>query len=135
MALWAGLRAEETEFVIGPDYADAPETKPGADVPRGTLHEFTMDSKDCRIYKGIAKDKKGVLPYQRKVLVYVPAGYKPGSEIPFVVAQDGLGYRGVLPPVLDSLTQQKRVPAMVAVMINSGGGDSKGSQRGLEYTG
>src|SRR5213078_2473514 len=27
----------------------------------------------------------------------------------------------------------KRVPAMIAIMINSGGGDGQGSERGLEY--
>jgi iron(III)-enterobactin esterase len=124
---------EEREFVIGPDYADAPETKVIPGVPQGVIHEFTMDSKDSRIYKGVAKDKKGTVPYQRKVAVYVPSQYRAGDEVPFIVAQDGLGYKGVLPHVLDNLIHEKRVPAMVAVMINSGGGDSKGSQRGLEY--
>ncbi|MEO5716121.1 MAG: alpha/beta hydrolase-fold protein [Luteolibacter sp.] len=126
-------RAEETESTIGPDYADAPETKVQEGVPQGRILEFTMDSKDSRIYKGIAKDQKGTVPYQRKVAVYVPSQYKPGDEVPFIVAQDGLGYRGVLPNVLNNMIHQKRLPVMVAVMINSGGGDSKGSQRGLEY--
>ncbi len=125
--------AEETEFTIGPDYADAPETKVQDGVPQGRIVEFTMDSKDSRIYKGIAKDRKGTVPYQRKVAVYIPAQYKAGDEVPFIVAQDGLGYRRVLPIVLNNLIHEKRVPVMVAVMINSGGGDSKGSQRGLEY--
>jgi enterochelin esterase-like enzyme len=31
------------------------------------------------------------------------------------------------------MIHEKRLPVMVAIMINSGGGDSKGSQRGLEY--
>jgi len=125
--------AEETEFTIGPDYADAPETKVQEGVPQGQTLEFTMDSKDSKIYKGIAKDQKGTVPYQRKVAVYVPSQYKPGDEAPFIVAQDGLGYRGTLPNVLNNMIHEKRLPVMVAVMINSGGGDSKGSQRGLEY--
>jgi enterochelin esterase-like enzyme len=125
--------AEETEFTIGPDYADAPETKVQEGVPHGQIFEFTMDSKDSKIYKGIAKNQKGTVPYQRKVAVYVPSQYKPGKEVAFIVAQDGLGYRGVLPNVLDNMIHEKRLPVMVAVMINSGGGDSLGSQRGLEY--
>jgi len=125
--------AEETEFTIGPDYADAAETKVQAGVPQGQIHEFTMESKDSKIYRGIAKDKKGTVPYQRKVAVYVPSQYKAGDEVPFIVAQDGLGYRGVLPHVLNNLIHEKRLPVMAAIMINSGGGDSKGSQRGLEY--
>ena len=38
-----------------------------------------------------------------------------------------------LPTVLDNLIAQHRVPAMVAVMIQNGGGDAQGSERGLEY--
>lgn len=129
----AVAHAEETEFIIGPDYADAPETKVQADVPHGTVHEFTMDSKESRLYPGIAKNQKGTVPYQRKVAVYVPDQYKPGKEVAFIVAQDGLGYRNVLPTVLDNMIAAKRLPVMVAIMINSGGGDSLGSQRGLEY--
>jgi enterochelin esterase-like enzyme len=125
--------AEEAESTIGPDYVDAPETKVQPGVPQGKVVEFTMESKDSEIYKGIAKNQPGVVPYQRKVAVYIPAQYKPGMEAALIVAQDGLGYRGVLPVVLDNLIAQKRVPVMVAILINSGGGDSKGSQRGLEY--
>ncbi len=131
--LCASAFADENEFVIGPDYTDAPETKVQDDVPKGTVHEFTMDSKDSKIYKGIAKNQKGTVPYQRKVAVYVPAQYKAGKDVAFIVAQDGLGYRNVLPTVLDNMIAAKRLPVMVAVMINSGGGDSLGSQRGLEY--
>lgn len=121
------------ESTIGPDYADAPETKSQPGVPVGRIVEFTMDSKDSKIYQGIAKNQPGVVPYLRKVAVYIPAQYQAGKEAPLIVAQDGLGYRGVLPKVLDNLIQQKRLPVMIAVMINSGGGDSLGSQRGLEY--
>ena len=38
-----------------------------------------------------------------------------------------------LPHVLDNLIAQKRVPAMIAIMIQNGGGDAQGSERGLEY--
>ena len=41
--------------------------------------------------------------------------------------------RGELPTILDNMIADKRVPVMVAVMINSGGGDAQGSERGLEY--
>ncbi len=125
--------AEETEFTIGPDYADAPETKPQDGVAKGKIEEFTMDSKDSKIYKGIAKNQKGTVPYQRKVAVYIPAGHRPSQEMPFIVVQDGLGYRDVMSKVLDNMIEKKRLPKMVAIFINSGGGDSLGSQRGLEY--
>jgi enterochelin esterase-like enzyme len=38
-----------------------------------------------------------------------------------------------LPRILDNLIAEKRVPAMVVVMIQNGGGDAQGHQRGLEY--
>ena len=65
--------------------------------------------------------------------MYVPTQYVAGTPAPFIVAQDGLGYAGTLPKVLDSLIHQKRVPVMIAIMINSGGGDAQGSERALEY--
>ncbi len=124
---------DKARSVIGPTYADAPElTVPDA-APKGTLYEFTMKSTDSKIYPGIAKNQPGTVPYERKVVVYVPKQYVSGKPAPFIVAQDGLGYRGVLPKTLDTMIYQKRLPAMIAIMINSGGGDSKGSERGLEY--
>ena len=121
------------EFVIGPVYANAPELTVKEGVPKGTIHEFTMDSEDSKVYPGIAKNKPGVVPYKRKVAVYVPKQYVAGTPAPFIVAQDGLGYLGSLPKALDNLIHEKRVPVMIAIMINSGGGDAQGSQRGLEY--
>ena len=133
--LWSspGMAADQSEVTIGPDYKDAPETKVGKRVERGKIREFTMDSKDSRIYPGIAKNKEGTVPYERKAAVYVPAGYRKNREVPFIVVQDGMGYRDLMSRVLDNLIDEKRVPMMVAIFINSGGGDAQGSQRGLEY--
>jgi enterochelin esterase-like enzyme len=125
-----GAGAEST---IGPEYADARELSVAEGVPRGDVYEFTMDSTESRIYPGIAKGQVGVVPYKRRVAVYVPKQYVPGKAAPFIVAQDGLGYRDVLPKALDTLINEKRVPAMIAIMVNSGGGDAQGSERGLEY--
>ena len=124
---------DNVEFIIGPVYANAPELTVKEGVPKGTMHEFVMNSEDSKIYPGIAKNKPGVTPYKRKVAVYVPKQYVAGTPAPFIVAQDGLGYMGSLPKALDTLIHEKRVPAMIAILINSGGGDAQGSQRGLEY--
>jgi len=35
--------------------------------------------------------------------------------------------------ILDNLIAQRRLPAMVAIWIQNGGGDAQGSERGLEY--
>ena len=115
------------DFKIGPTYVDAPELRARPDVPVGVINEFTMNSTDSKIYPGL----KG--PYQRKVAVYIPKQYVPGTEAPFIVAMDGLGYKSTLPRVLDNMIADKKLPIMIAIMINSGGGDGKGSERGLEY--
>jgi len=44
-----------------------------------------------------------------------------------------MGYTNRLPVILDNMIHDRRLPVMVAVMINSGGGDAQGSQRGIEY--
>lgn len=125
--------ADEADFTIGPDYADAPEIKSQSGIPKGEIHEFLMESKDSAIYPGIAKKQPGVVPYQRKVAVYIPARHRSSKEMPFIIVQDGMGYKDVMTQVLDNMIEEKRLPSMVAIFINSGGGDSKGSQRGLEY--
>jgi len=124
---------DNIEFTIGPVYADAPELTAHPDVPEGALFDFIMNSEDSKCYPGIAKNQTGTVPYQRKVCVYVPRQYVPGTPAPFIVAQDGLGYRKTLPRILDNMIHDHRLPALVAIMINSGGGDAQGSERGLEY--
>jgi len=121
------------DFVIGPNYTNASELIVKEGVPRGALHLFTMKSEDSKIYPGIAKNQPGTVPYQRQVCVYVPKQYVAGTPAPFILVQDGMGYTNQLSKVLDNMIHEKRLPVMIAVMINSGGGDAQGSQRGLEY--
>ena len=126
-------QANEGDYIIDAPYADAVELKARPDVPKGQVFHFVMDSKDSKIYSGIAKTDPGKLvPYMRNVTVYVPSQYKPGSKSPFFVSQDSMG-NGIVPTILDNMIFDKRVPSMVAIMINSGGGDAQGSERGLEY--
>lgn len=138
-------------FVIGPDYTPAPELLPKDGVPVGRVTQFTLESKDSRFYPGIARDVFGTpdpnnprslivethpKEYQRAITVYVPAQYQKGQRVSFIVAHDGPKFGEpdrVLPRILDNLIAQKRVRPMVAVMIQNGGGDAQGSERGLEY--
>ena len=126
-------RWADGDVTIGPAYANAPELAVKDGVPRGVVTQFVMNSADSRIYPGIAKRQAGVVPYQRKVWVYVPQQYVAGTALPFLIAQDGGGYVRTLIPALDTLIHERRVPAMAAILIDSGGGDAQGSQRGLEY--
>ncbi len=134
-------------FLIGPEYVPAPELTPVAPSAKGKIETFVMSSEDSKIFPGITKVPPGSpasymppdltqvaiypKPYKRTVTVYIPAGYVAGTVTPVIVVQDGPDKN--LPLVLDNLIMQHRVPAMVAVMIQNGGGDAQGSQRGLEY--
>jgi enterochelin esterase-like enzyme len=120
------------DYKVGPMYANDPALRPLADGPKGKVYEFEMTAADSKFYPG--NGPRGATA-TRKVAVYVPAGYTAGTPAPCIVAQDGylLNYNKLLPPILDHLIAAHRLPAMVAVMIQSGGGDGPGSERGLEY--
>src|SRR5438552_377995 len=138
VASGAVAQDSKIESVIGPDYADAPEMAVNPKQPMGSLHGFVMLSADSTIYPGIrqlandytakrdaygnrvaaqAAQQSEAAPYRREVIVYIPAGYKPGTETPFMVVQDGRDYAVRVALALDTLIAQHRVPAMVAVMI------------------
>jgi enterochelin esterase family protein len=136
-------------FIIGPTHSQAPEMTVTEGVPQGTVHTFTMSSADSRIYPGVARDSgtfgrpdpadptslvvttSHPAPYTRRVAVYVPKQYVPGTAAPFIVGADGPDQ--MLFTALDNLIAQKRVPVMIAISIGNGSGDAQGSQRGLEY--
>lgn len=42
-------------FILGPTHPPAAETTVQARVPQGTVHTFTINSTDSRIYPGIAR--------------------------------------------------------------------------------
>ncbi len=138
-------------FVIGPEYVPAPELKKVEGVPQGKVEQFTIDSKETKIFNpGIARKKFGTvdpqnpktlivetheIDYQRRITVYIPAQYQPGTEAPFMVVHDGPKGKPnmTLPRILDNLIAQKRIPPIVLVQIANGGGDAQGHQRGREY--
>ena len=137
---------EDGNFLIGPTYTDAPETKVQEGVPQGTVYNFTMESTDSKIYPGIAREgfprrdpadptkitiNSHPAPYTRKMAVYVPKQYVPGTAAPFIVGADGPDT--LLFATLDNLIAQKRVPVMIAISIGNGSGDAQGSERGHEY--
>ena len=125
--------AGDGDYTIAPPYTNSPELMSRSDVPKGMVYHFTMDSTDSKIYPGISKSAPGtVVPYHRAVTVYVPSQYVVGTPAPFLVSQDSMG-AGEFPTILDNMIADHRLPVMVAVMINSGGGDAQGSERGLEY--
>ncbi len=139
---------KDGNFIIGPTHAPATEmTAP--ELTHGSVVEFTMESADSKYYPGIARDKgtfgtpdpniTGKLivttshpaAYTRKIAVYVPKDYVPGTAAPFIVGADGPDR--MLFTALDSLIPQHKLPVMIAISIGNGSGDAQGSERGLEY--
>ncbi|WP_263380139.1 alpha/beta hydrolase [Granulicella paludicola] len=141
--------ATDGNFILGPTHTAAPETSTNPSVPQGTVYEFTMNSSDSKLYPGIARDAgtfgtpdptdpaKLIVttshhaPYTRKVAVYVPAQYVPGTVAPFIIGTDGPDR--TLFTTLDNLIAAHRVPVMIAISLANGSGDAQGSERGLEY--
>ena len=141
--------AADGNFILGPTHNPSPEMTVHEGVPQGTVSAFTMQSTESRLYPGIARypntygtadpsDPTRMIvttshpaPYTRKVTVYVPKQYVPGTAAPFIVGADGPDT--VLFTALDNLIAEHKVPAMIAISISNGGGDAQGSERGLEY--
>ena len=136
-------------FIIGPTHNPPPEMTTPEGALQGAVCEITMQSSDSKIYPGIARDAgtfgtpdpsdpaKLVVttshpaPYTRRVAVFVPKQYKPGTVAPFIVGADGPDK--FLFTALDALIAQGRLPVMIAISIGNGSGDAQGSERGLEY--
>lgn len=136
-------------FIIGPTHTPAPEMSVQPGVPQGTVSEFVMQSTDSKLYPGIArepgtfgtpdpKDPAKLIvttshpaPYTRRVAVYVPKQYVPGTAAPFIIGTDGPDH--ALFTALDNLIAEHKVPVMIAISVSNGSGDAQGSERGLEY--
>jgi iron(III)-enterobactin esterase len=116
------------DYFIGPDYAPIPEAMTNDSVPHGRIESFSMPLAESKFYTGVGM--KGART-AREVKVYIPSQYVPGAVAPVIVTADS--YLGSLHNVLDNMIAARRLPAIIAVMIANGGGDSRGSERGLEY--
>ncbi|MET0283757.1 MAG: alpha/beta hydrolase-fold protein [Polyangiales bacterium] len=129
------------DLTVGPTYTkDSDLTDKGA--PKGRLFggqdaPITLKSSDSQIFKGDDTTLNTPRSFTRGIQVYVPAAYKDGTAAPFLVIQDGPGQIGLVSRALDNLTRSsdpdRKLPAFIVIAVQNGGGDSKGSQRGLEY--
>ena len=94
----------DAQYVLGPDSQEK------AGVPKGVVTDYEMT--DSKTFPG----------YGRKWALYIPAQYDPSKEAALMVFQDGPGYASRtgawrVPVVFDNLIAQKRVPAMIVIMI------------------
>ena len=139
-------------FLIGPTYIRAAELTVNSNVPQGRVEQFSMESTNSKFFNpGIARNVFGTVDpnnpktlivethpinYRRTITVYIPSQNIPRKAAPFMVTHDGPGLGRpdmTLPHILDTMIAQRRVPAMIVVMIANGGGDAQGHERGLEY--
>ncbi|HVV45338.1 MAG TPA: alpha/beta hydrolase-fold protein [Bryobacteraceae bacterium] len=138
-------------FIIGATHPAAPEMTAQPGVPHGKIIIFPMESVDGKIYPGIARGpapgeapapqptdpsaprvvQTHPQPWTRKVGVYIPKQYVPGTAAPFIVGADGIDMG--LFTALDNLIAAKKIPVMIGISIQNGGSDAQGSERGLEY--
>ncbi|HYP08928.1 MAG TPA: alpha/beta hydrolase-fold protein, partial [Bryobacteraceae bacterium] len=117
-----GQNLAHGDYSHGPAYPTAPELAKRDGVPEGKVIEFIMNSAESKFYPGVNG------PIERRVCVYVPAGYVTGAELPVIVSADAYGMRYNLPTILDNMIHDQRLPAMAAVMISNGG-----PGRSMEY--
>jgi iron(III)-enterobactin esterase len=124
--------------VIGPDYQIDPDLTDRAN-PKGKYFEFSMRLADSKIFRGddSTLDPRKTVRQQRKIFVYIPAAYKDGAKAPILVTLDGPSRLNLVRNALDNLTvstdPNRKLPAFIAIGVENGGDDSKGSERGLEY--
>jgi enterochelin esterase family protein len=123
---------------VGPRYKIDRDLKDNGNA-KGKSFEFFMPLADSKIFKGddSTLDSKKPVNEKRKINVYVPAAYKDGTKAPILIIHDGPGSLNLVRNALDNLTNSKNpkrsLPAFIAIAVQNGGNDSKGSQRGLEY--
>ena len=126
------------KWVIGPDYKmDKDLTDLGN--PKGKQFEFSLTLAASKIFRGDDKtlDARKEVRKERKITVYIPASYKDGTKAPFLVMHDGPSNLKLVRNALDNLTNatnpNRKLPSFIAIAVENGGNDGKGSQRGLEY--
>lgn len=125
-------------FVIGPDYSIDPDLTDLGN-PKGMYFELSMQMADSRIFPGtdVTLDPNKPVREERKIFVYVPASYQDGDEAAILVTLDGPSRLDLVRNALDNLTitsdATRKLPTFIAIAVQNGGDDSKGSERGLEY--
>ena len=128
--------AGDGDSEVGPTYTVDPNLTDLGNA-KGKRFSFTMRSQDSLIYKGDDATLTAPGPFTRAITVYVPAKYKDGTAAPVLVLADGPEEIDLISRALDNLTIStdplKKIPAFIAIAVANGGGDSVGSERGLEY--
>lgn len=121
-----GSEGDGKRVVPQPFTASADVSQHG-DVLHGARFAFTLPKGSSQRYPDSG---------DREINVYVPKQYVKGTPAAVLVVQDGnqfFGWVDLVSNTLDNLIAAKKLPAVVAVFANNGGGDAQGSPRGKEY--
>jgi enterochelin esterase-like enzyme len=107
-------------------YAADPASSPNPNNPHGKV------SQQPKFHSSVFAQT------ERDWWIYVPAQYKPEQPACVMIIQDGQGYLGSVPTVVDNLIASGEMPVTVCVFINPGtllpGGTPQGNnQRSFEY--
>jgi enterochelin esterase family protein len=115
-------------FTIAAPFHNAPELTVKQGAPQGKIVRFTMDSSQSKIFTGAGHGGT----FTRNVAVYLPPGYASGTEVPFMVVQDGVrdGYINQMVPLMDNLIPAAMLPSMAGVFADPG---NVGDERSFEY--
>jgi enterochelin esterase-like enzyme len=134
----SGRAIGNEKIVIGPEYRVDPLLTDLSN-PKGKTFEFTMPLSESKIFRGSDStlDPNKPVREMRRIFVYIPAAYKNGTPAPILVTLDGPDHFREISHALDNLTiskqKDRRLPAFILISVENGGGDAKGSERGLEY--
>ena len=124
------------DSMVGPTYTNQKELTDQGN-PKGKSFSFTMPLANSKFFDGKDPTLTSTASTARSVNVYVPAKYQDGTPAAVLVIQDGPGQINQVSRALDNLTIDtdplRKLPPFVVVAAQSGGGDSIGSERGLEY--
>jgi enterochelin esterase-like enzyme len=110
-----GPHAAESSFVELPDAPPLIWNAPPAEATRGNVENAAIQS--------------ALLKEQKTLWIYTPHGFsKSGARYPLLILFDGDRNVMWIPRILDNLIEQKKIPPMVAVLID----DSDPTARGIE---
>jgi enterochelin esterase-like enzyme len=93
-----------------------------------------------KVFPGTDAVLNNPTPWTRQVTVFIPKQYVDGAAAPFLVVQDG-SVQGTATPMLQTIVENlaadpsptRKIPPLVTIFVQNGGGDGPGSERGLEY--
>jgi len=106
IVLLAALFCFASVFAAENPYQPGPDSNPQDGVPKG--ERIKGKFAESKIFPGTTRD----------YTVYIPAQFDKSKPAPFMVLQDGGGYRADV--VFDNLIHKKEIPALIGIFVTPG---------------